>query len=272
MLMNATHLNAVEKLELLMRLASCLVVMLLLSPFAGNAQTQFSGLPRGAQVIESRRIDSATHGERTIVLWMLRPSKNPRETEGEIYTCPEYTRGSYYRGATRVSLFDGERLVNTIRVGEEYEGDESPADSFDLPYRIQQGFYYTVKDVPAETEGAPTILDLKDYNGDGTPYEFALFDALACMGLPTTIIGYSERQDRAIQYPIRLTARDAGKRAVVTTERWADYLFSEQPIRPGFWQYEIDYRGRGGTLDRWTVRYNKRLERFDATLVRVFED
>ena len=47
-------------------------------------------------------------------------------------------------------------------------------------------------------EARPTILWLKDYNGDGKAFEFALFEAEACMGLQTTLIGYSEKQDRVI--------------------------------------------------------------------------
>ena len=78
-------------------------------------------------------------------------------------------------------------------------------DSFDIPYHIQKGFYYHVEGVPKGKEGKPTIMWLKDYNGDGHAWEFALFDAIACMGLPTTLIGYSEAQDRVIQYPVDLT-------------------------------------------------------------------
>lgn len=246
-------------------LASLVISATMFLPFVCEAQDKFRGLPRGAKVIESREIESAAHGKRTLVLWMLNPKKNPRDPSEGQYSCPEYTRGSHYTGATRVSLFDGARLVNTVRVRQYDE----PGDSFDIPYRIQQGYYYTVKDVPAKTEGTPTIIDLKDYNGDGRAAEFALFQAQACMGLPTTLIGYSERQDRVIQYPIRMTTRERGKRSVVMIEKWADYLFSKPPSRAGFWQYEIDYRGRAGALARWTVRYNPRQERFDATVTYI---
>ena len=62
------------------------------------------------------------------------------------------------------------------------------------------------KGVAKEAEGKPTIMWLKDYNGDGTAWEFALFNAEACMGLATTLIGYSERQDKVIQYQTQLRA------------------------------------------------------------------
>ena len=33
---------------------------------------------------------------------------------------------------------------------------------------------------------------------------FVILCALACMGLETTLIGFSERQDRVVQYPLSL--------------------------------------------------------------------
>jgi len=50
------------------------------------------------------------------------------------------------------------------------------------------------------------------------------------------------------------------------TSYWADYLFSKKPQRPGYWKYEIDYRGRAGTLDQYEIRYNRLLERFEGRL------
>jgi hypothetical protein len=51
--------------------------------------------------------------------------------------------------------------------------------------------YYHVEGVSKDREGKPAIMRMRDYNGDGKALEFALFDALACMGLETTLIGYS---------------------------------------------------------------------------------
>ena len=96
--------------------------------------------------------------------------------------------------------------------------------------------------VNKKKEGKPQILVLRDINGDGKPYEFAMFDAWACMGLNTALFGYSEMQDKVIQYPVELKTN--GK---TTTDYWVDYLFSKKPIRKGYWKYEIDYTGRGGS-------------------------
>ena len=135
----------------------------------------------------------------------------------------------------------------------------------DLPYAIRAGYYYKVKGSPRKGEEAkPNLIWLSDYNGDGKALEFALFDALACIGLPTTLIGYTEQQDKVIQYEILLEVKGNDKQ---TTEvsHWCDYLFSKKPTAQGYWKYEINYRGRGGSLVKYEIRYNGRKERFEGT-------
>ncbi len=136
-----------------------------------------------------------------------------------------------------------------------------------MPYLIRADGYYHVEGVASEREGKPTIMWLKDYNGDGLSVEFALFDARACMGLPTTLIGYSKRQDKVLEYEARINCTDSkGKRSTLT-KHWVDYLFSEKPVSPGVWQYEINYRGRGGALAKYQIRYDRQTERFEGKLV-----
>jgi hypothetical protein len=248
-------------------LAATLVLcfsMLATAPAPPNAMPY--GLPAGAVVIELQAVPGRWGAHRAIVVWLLKPKKYPLGYCPEEYTCPDETRGSYYRGPTRVSLIDTLRnkIINTVSIKEEPE-----KDAFDIPYKIR-GSYYEVKGVAKGAEGKPTIIALKDYNGDGKALEFALFDAEACMGLQTTLIGYSTGQDRVIQYPIVLSVNEGpieSRRRTREVSYWIDYLFSKTPQTPGQWKYEIDYRGRGGTLDQYTVRYNARLERFEATRV-----
>jgi hypothetical protein len=199
---------------------------------------------------------------------MDKPLKVPRDTPDDIYTCPEYTRGSHYTGPTRVSLVDPQtkKIVNTLKVLN-FAGD----DTFDIPYHIQPGLYYHVAGVPKGKEGRPTIMWLKDYNGDGQAGEFALFDALACMGLPTTLIGYSQAQDRVIQYAVDLTVTSGNKKST-RVAYWVDYLFSKRPEKPGFWKYAIDYRGRAGTLDTYEIRYLPQEEKFAGRLTSTGDD
>lgn len=226
------------------------------------------GLPAGALVVEERALELGPSKKRKLVLWMQRPKRYPRDSE-EGYTCPEETRGSFYRGPARVSLVDAGagRVVNTLKVLQDYSHGE---DEFDLPFRIKAGGHYRVERTTEGREGRPTILWLRDYNGDGRALEFALFDALACMGLETALFGYSERQDRVVQYAVNLETEYAGKK---TTDllNWVDYLFSRGPAGPGRWKFEVDYRGRGGTLDSYDVRYDESAERFEGSVRRVGE-
>ena len=238
------------------------ILLLLLAPTSqAQARRAPYGLPAGAQVIEERALELKGGKRRSLVLWMLRPKRYPRGGE-EIYTCPEETRGSFYRGPARVSLVDtaAGRVVNTLKVMEEGE------DAFDLPYRIHAGSYYHVGGVAAGREGRPDIMHLRDFNGDGRAQEFALYDAWACMGLGTALFGYSEKRDRVIQYPTSLSVTDTeGKKSTEVLD-WVDYLFAKEPAAPGRWKYEIDYRGRGGSLDSYEVHYDPAAERFEGTL------
>jgi hypothetical protein len=230
------------------------------------AQPKISGLPRNAVIVESRKLAPAGQKNRTLVLWMISPKKNPTGYAlDDIYSCPDQSRGSHYSGPTRVSLINSDTMsiINTVTISS--DGAEGE-DSFDIPYAIRPGNYYRVTArVAPRVEARPTIIALKDYNGDGRALEFALFEAEACMGLETTLIGYSEKQDRVIQYPVKLNVVEGGKHST-RSSLWADYLFNKNPLRSGYWKYEIDYRGRAGTLDKWEVKYNAAKEQFEGTL------
>jgi hypothetical protein len=241
-----------------------LLLLLVWIAAAGPAlsQTAATELPKGAVIIERRNLPLGNTLKRALVLWMLRPEKHPTGYQAdEPYTCPDYTRGSYYSGPARVSVIDTStgKVINTVQLEDE--------ENVDVPYSIRKGYYYQVStQTKPGIEAKPTIIWLRDYNGDGKPLEFAMFDAEACMGLQTTLIGYSPKRDRVIQYPLIL--RRSGKS---TTEKllWIDYLFSKQPVRPGHWKYEVDYRGRGGELEKWDIRYNAATEQFEGTFTGI---
>ena len=220
-------------------------------------------IPKGATILEERGLPK----HRKLILWMPNAVKHPYEN-GDIYTCPDMSRGSFYSGDVRVTLVDliTGKVINTLEVkGNDDSVDSTPQsrDPLDLPYAIRSGYYYYVPNGSSKTERKPRIMNLKDYNGDGKALEFALFDAPACMGLPTSLIGYDEPKDRVIQYPITIHTPEG-----TTSDHWLDYLFSEKPKRPMHWSYHIDYRGRGGTLDSFTVRYDPKRRAFDATIKR----
>jgi hypothetical protein len=245
-----------------MNVARWFGAFILLLP-AVSAQVQYAGLPPDAVVIEQEPVPESAHPNRLLVLWMKSPQRNPREgtPEENPYTCPEYTRGHFYRGPTAVSLVDtaARRVINSVSVA-------SPEEStFDIPYLIEPG-HYAVPGNLIHNEGKPKLLALRDYNGDGKALEFAFFDSEACMGLETTLIGYSEKQDKAIQYLVDLVYEADGKRSR-QTEQWVDYLFVKKPVKPGYWKYEIDYTGRGGTLISYEVRYDAVKERFTGKVI-----
>jgi hypothetical protein len=192
------------------------------------------------------------------------------------YTCPERTRGSYYSGATRVSLIDAQigSIINTVEVKlEDLEGE----DLFDVPYAIKKGYAYKVEGNPkGGAEATPILLALEDYNRDGKAHEFLLADAGGCMSLRTTLIGYSERQDKVVQYPIEMQVDTDGKSSTETS-LWFDHLFSyEMPgasvyqrksgAKNGHWKFETDTRGRGGALCKYELRYDQEKEIFEGTL------
>jgi len=252
-----------------MRVFLTSVVLMLFASSQAYSQSSLRLLPKGALILEQKALPLADKS-RTLVLWMLRPTRHPSNySASDLYTCPDETRGSYYSGPTRVSLIDqaNKRLINTIKVTTDYE---DPEDSFDLPFAIRRGYYYRVEGV-SKREAIPNILWLRDYNGDSQALEFALFDAVACMGLQTTLIGYSQAQDRVIRYPIQLDEIE-GEQHVRRTTFWADYLMTKQRGKSGNWKYEIDYSGRGGKLDRWEVHYNLAREEFEGRVVRIEND
>ena len=230
---------------------------------SGTLAQKTAPIPKNATILETRPLNA----KRKMVLWMPDPKKNPyAEAEDEIYTCPDQTRGSYYNGELRLTLVDprSNKSIDTLKIKGDDEYSEHDNDgTIDIPYLIRGGYYYKVPNPSSRIERKPQIMALKDYNGDGRAHEFVLFNAEACMGLGTTLIGYSEKQDRVIQYSITLRSPEATR-----TQFWADYLFSKKPVRPGYWRYEVDYRGRDGTLDKYTVRYDKDREKFTASVTR----
>jgi hypothetical protein len=248
-----------------LKLLTAILCWLLCFASQAFSQGKIHGLPAKALVIETRKLPSRTRGNRSLVFWMQNYKKVPSAYgSDDVVPCPDQTRGSYYSGPTRVSLLNTttNTIINTVKVV-----DAEDEDSFDVPYAIRKGYYYYVAvPVRRNVEARPTLMWLRDYNGDSKALEFALFDAPACMGLQTTLIGYSEKQDRVIQYPISLEVSKGTKREH-SNAFWADYLFNKKPLRPGYWKFEVDYTGRGGTLDNWEVRYNTAQERFDGKVI-----
>lgn len=234
------------------------VLFLVLS---GNLVAQT--FPKSVVILEKAKVTAM----REMILWMETPAKHPRGAEDDIYTCPDNTRGHYYSGVTKVSLIDlkTKKIINTLEITS--DGIESGFNTLDLPYLIQRTGYYDVPQIDKNNEGKPVLMNLKDYNADGKAFEFALFDAIACMGLETTLIGYSAKQDKVIQYETELKTKEGTSKVY-----WIDYLFGHKPDKKGVWKYEIDYRGRAGALEKYEFRYDRQKEMFYGTRTSIFEE
>lgn len=235
-------------------------------PFSA-IELPITALPADAIILERSEIPQHLQANRALILWMSNPAKYPR-TSSTTYTCTETTSGSYFRGPTRVSLLDTEKdsIINTIKVADGSNGE----DLFNIPYDIRGGLYYYVPGGTETTEGKPVILYLYDYNGDGLPLEFAFFNAVSCTKLQTGLLGYVQKIDRLIWYPIRFAITTSDNTAN-ETHQWMDYLFSKIPIKPGHWKYTIDYRDSGGTLDTYEVTYDQKRTRFSGWLQQTEE-
>lgn len=196
---------------------------------------------------------------------MLNPKKSEPIPDDEPYSCPDETTGNYYSGPTRVSLFETGtgRVINTIEI---HDPDSQEHDEFTIPYEIRPGYYYRVDSTDSSKASKPTILDFRDFNGDGDTLEFALYFAPACMGLQTTLIGYSRKSDSVIQYPIKIEYRQGGKQWEVNSA-WLEYLFVKKPVSPKHWKYAIDYRGRAGALETFDIKYDRKTEQFTGSCI-----
>ncbi len=222
------------------------------------------GFSDEARLLEAKTLGAA---ERAMVLWLEGAFVSLQSSAG--YACPAVTTGSHYLARAHVSLVNTKtaKVINTIDLRPSDIVSETPWDGYStLPFSLPDRgnyedellpFHYRATGGTPERPALVEVLSLEDYNGDGKAHEFALFEQQACMGLQTALIGYSERQDRLIQYRVILNGK---------AQQWTDYLFAEPPISKRHWRYQIDYRGRGGTLDSYDIRYDRASERFVGTV------
>lgn len=221
-------------------------------------------LPADARIIEYAALGPDAP-DRAYVLWMLAPRRNEHE-KGEIYTCPDQSRGSYWSGPTRLSLLDTRKgvLRNTIPIADPLE----EGDSFDLPYRIpaSDNFPYFVPQASGkDQEGRPALLTLRDLTGDGKAREFFLASAGNCMLLLSAAFGYDPKKDQALQYDVALTSAEAGK-VTDSTANWLNFWPLKKGGNKGRYQWQVDLRGRAGCLERYAIAYDAAKGRFAGRL------
>jgi len=221
-----------------------------------------AGLPSTAKVIETRAVPSAAHPNRVVVLWMDAQTVSPCwEDADEPYapSCPAATRGCSFAGPTRISLLDTstQRVINTLTVPDPLTGK----DTFEIPYVIERGGPYFV--TGRKNYGKPEVLRFRDFNGDGLPYEFALYDAESCSDYYSAIFGYSRKQDSVINYLFKI--REAAEPGSVPHALdWIEGFAWQKPLRPYYWKWSVVHPP--GLAEDYEVIYRPDLEVFEGTL------
>jgi hypothetical protein len=192
-------------------------------------------LPHGAKIVETANLPNVVGKRRALVLWMLDPS---RHSGGQEY-CGTSVNGDYWDGPARLSLIDPTTpaLINTVKIMRPEAGDQM-GDRFWLPFFVSNSYYH-VPQPNSDQKGAPTILDLQDLTGTGNASQFVLFLYEACGIVGTSVFGYEQTSDRALQYPVE--AERSGSRQ---TEYWVEQVFARKPDSPGYWNFTW-YPGHG---------------------------
>jgi hypothetical protein len=243
------------------------------------------GLGAGVKIIEY--VELTAYPGRALVLWMCKP--RVMVSVDELYTCPDVTVGKgYFSGISKISLVDTKlgKLINTevLDSPELWESNEAPPpySCIDIPFAIRNpkvtkelaGLKYHATGGTDSTEGKAQLLYLEDFNGDGKKLEFAFYQQEGCMGCSTTLFGYSPKQDKIIHYSVVLNVlgynQDEGKpmrdTTYTSTNKWIDQAFCFRFNKKGELNYDQDYRGRGGSWDRYSLKYNAEGEYFSGTL------
>jgi hypothetical protein len=186
-------------------------------------------LPLEAKVIETAELKTRRGNARGLVLWMLHPKRVMRQAD----TC-DWVYGDHWYGPTRLSLVDwrNKTLINTIEIRGLYEGSDEPEHGFPIPFHVSNAYYY-VPQINKNKEGVPRILNLRDLTGERVVGQFVLFEFDTCTSALTTVLGYSDRTDTAVQFQIEIS--EPGEKTEVVS--WVPHLFREKPIRPGYWNF-----------------------------------
>jgi hypothetical protein len=191
-------------------------------------------LPPNALIIETADLSTAVERPRELVLWMQNPEKILREIDhpGESY-CGDSVYGDHWYGPARLSLIDGERhkIINTLEIPDFFE---HPGDgrSFPIPFFVPNDFY-KVSNPNSKNEGSPKILNLKDLTGEGYAGQFVLFEYEFCGTALTSVFGYSQAYDRAVQYQVEVS----GGKDTPSFDTWVATIFSREPVSPGHWDF-----------------------------------
>ena len=88
-------------------------------------------------------------------MWMCDVVVHNNDVADDGYTCPDQTKGRFYRGLTFLSVVDERnRVINTISI----HFAQTNEGTFDLPYRIAPYFYHVEGKLDRHGEGKARVL------------------------------------------------------------------------------------------------------------------
>jgi hypothetical protein len=208
-------------------------------------------------VIDSVVIEDIKIKNRALILFMKDCKYFESNAEKQdYYTCPEISRGNYYSGKAYLSLVDTDlkKVVQTIKIpGIKYQKADGKIEekNIDLPIKIRPGNLYPVNNFKSFFQDeTPVVLDLKDFIGDGNKTQFVLFDAIDCAEIDTLLAGYDCEDDKILVYPVELQInKNQG------IGYWMDRFYLQQSTKKHVWNYSLNYKHRGGCIDKYNIEY-----------------
>ena len=242
-------------------------------------------LPYKSKIIEFKSLSDRGMPDRAIIYWI----ENPRVfisclEEDEYYDCGNSMIGlGQYFGKIKFSLINtnDSTIINTLdlsnidrHISENGELFKETQECMETPFcspnksnihALCSRIMYNVIGGDSISEGLSEILYLDDYNGDGDALEFAIYLSGDCMTCESALFGYSKKQDRLIkfEFDIKQIANDSAGNEIIynISPDWLGYTFSMK-FKNKKLKYQIDYRGRGGCLDKFDLEYDSEHEIF----------
>lgn len=235
---------------------------------------QHYDLPKDAKIIEYSEVVP----NRILVLWMTAVTVD-LQCDNE-YTCFNLIEGiGNYKGELYVSLLDvnHKKQINTIQIKEEPISEQEQTSCFSIPFAIENkkysqrvGLRYAVEGGGIDKPGQAIMMDWYDCNGDGDKHEFALYHQAGCATCLITIIGYSKKQDKVINYDFNYTleyVKGANLSNEIIQSKWIDYQGQFNLKVNELLTIQRDYMGRLGSKYDYNLEYDAENERFIGTCV-----
>jgi hypothetical protein len=133
----------VEAFQVVLSISAALLLAANLAAQGVNPTWITGLLPRDATAIEIADLKVGGRKSRSLVLWMLHPTRVVRKESGDL-GCADWVYGDHWYGPTRLSLLDvtNKKVINTIEIRGMYEGTEEKDPGFPIPFLVQNGSYY----------------------------------------------------------------------------------------------------------------------------------